>query len=61
MLLTRWLAHLLALPLEAPFEATRGWNIQSLEQGITGLSNQDAAAFALFCRYSSKTCHSIRS
>ena len=39
------------MPLEAPFEATRGWNIISLNQGVSGLSDENAASFALFCRY----------
>lgn len=38
------------LPLEAPQEATRGWDVPSLRQGMQGLQPQHAAMLGLFCR-----------
>ena len=48
--LWRWLAMSLGLPLEAPMEATRGWDISALQHGVPGLAAQHAAIFGLFCR-----------
>ena len=52
--LWRWLATSLGLPLEAPMEATRGWDIASLQMGLRGVDPAHAAVFGLFCR-----CRSI--
>ncbi len=49
--LWRWLAMGLGLPLEAPMEATRGWDIASLQKGLQGVAPSHAALFGLFCRY----------
>lgn len=49
--LWRWLAVGLGLPLEAPMEATRGWDIASLQMGLHGVAPSNAALFGLFCRY----------
>ncbi|CAL8465528.1 g5064 [Coccomyxa elongata] len=48
--LWRWLAMGLGLPLEAPMEATRGWDIASLQMGLYGVAPSHAALFGLFCR-----------
>ncbi|KAK9815844.1 hypothetical protein WJX72_010650 [[Myrmecia] bisecta] len=48
--LWRWLAHDLGLPLEAPLQASRGWDIASLGQGLPGLTQQQAGVFGLLCR-----------
>ena len=49
-----WLwAHLagsMGLPLDAPKEAKRGWNVESLRQGTQSLPTQHAALLGLFCR-----------
>ncbi|KAK9903317.1 hypothetical protein WJX75_002686 [Coccomyxa subellipsoidea] len=45
-----WLATSLGLPLEAPMEATRGWDIASLQLGLGGVDPAHAAVFGLFCR-----------
>ena len=47
------MARGLGLPLEAPKEATRGWDIASLQMGLHGVSPSHAALFGLFCR----CCH----
>lgn len=44
------LAGSMGLPLEAPREAKRGWNIASLRQGTQSLPVQHAALLGLFCR-----------
>ena len=52
-LLPRLWAHLagsMGLPLDAPKEAKRGWNIASLRQGTQSLPTQHAALLGLFCR-----------
>lgn len=46
----RWLAMDLGLPLEAPMQATRGWDILSLQGGIQSLSERHALVLGLFCR-----------
>ena len=46
----RWLAMDLGLPVEAPKEATRGWDIASLQKGVHGLHAQHAALLGLFSR-----------
>ncbi len=46
----RWLANDLGLPLEAPAEATRGWDVASLAQGMQGLAPHHAIALGVFCR-----------
>jgi hypothetical protein len=48
--LWRWLATSLGLPLEAPKEATRGWDIASLQLGVLSVPPTKAATFGLFCR-----------
>lgn len=32
-------------------EATRGWDIASLQLGVLGIAPSHAAVFGLFCRY----------
>ena len=48
--LWRWLAPALGLPLEAPAQATRGWDIAALVRGVPGVAPHNAAVFGLFCR-----------
>ncbi len=48
--LWRWLAGDLGLPLEAPFEASRGLDVASLAGGVEALAPHHAAALGLFCR-----------
>lgn len=49
--LWRYLAVQVGLPLEAPLQATRGWDIVSLRNGTGGLEPSHVAALALFCRW----------
>lgn len=44
------LARSMGLPLEAPKEAKRGWDIAALRRGAQSLSAQHAALLGLFCR-----------
>ncbi len=46
----RWCAMTMGLPLEAPKEATRGWDIPTLRAGLQGLAPQHAPKLGLFCR-----------
>jgi hypothetical protein len=45
-----WLARAAGLPLEAPADATRGWDIASLRRGVAGLPPEHARALGLFAR-----------
>lgn len=45
-----WLARSAGLPLEAPADATRGWDIASLRGGVAGLPPEHARALGLFAR-----------
>ena len=38
------------LPLEAPKEATRGWDVATLRAGTQGLNPDHAPKLGLFCR-----------
>jgi hypothetical protein len=40
----------MGLPLEAPKEATRGWDIPTLRAGLQGLAPEHAPKLGLFCR-----------
>ncbi len=40
----------MGLPLEAPKEATRGWDIPTLRAGLQGLAPKHAPKLGLFCR-----------
>ena len=47
-------AHLgqnMGLPLEAPKEARRGWDVAALRRGAQGILSQHAALLGVFCRY----------
>ena len=46
----RQLATSVGLPLEAPMQATRGWEVPTLRRGIAGLAPEAAAELGLFCR-----------
>lgn len=46
----RNLAHRIGLPLDAPINAAHGWDIPSLQQGVWGLTADDAAQLFVFCR-----------
>ncbi|GAB4814415.1 hypothetical protein N2152v2_001461 [Parachlorella kessleri] len=48
--LWKWLGVSVGVPLEAPLQATRGWDIPSLSQGIHSVSPEAAEALGLFCR-----------
>jgi ubiquitin-protein ligase E3 C len=48
--LWRWLAQDLGLPLEAPYEASRGLDVASLKGGAAALAPHHAVALGLFCR-----------
>lgn len=41
----------MGLPLEAPKEATRGWDVPTLKAGVQGLNPDHAPKLGLFCRY----------
>ena len=43
----RWLAERLTLPAQAPLQATRGWNIASLRDGISGVRKVEGGEDAL--------------
>ncbi|KAK9832830.1 hypothetical protein WJX81_005036 [Elliptochloris bilobata] len=45
-----WLARRVGLPLEAPRDATRGWDIAALRSGASGLAPADAAGLGLVAR-----------
>lgn len=45
------LARSMGLPLEAPKEARRGWDVAALRRGAQGIHPQHAALLGLFCRY----------
>lgn len=47
--LWHWLGHNVHMPLEAPQQATRGWDVAALAQGVHGLSAQHASVFGVFC------------
>ncbi|KAL4428287.1 hypothetical protein ABPG75_002376 [Micractinium tetrahymenae] len=55
--LWRELATSIGLPLEAPLQATRGWEVATLRRGIAGLQPQAAAQLGLFCRV---YCHHLQ-
>ena len=40
----------MGLPLEAPKEATRGWDVATLRAGMQGLDPDHAPKLGLFCR-----------
>ena len=46
----RWCAMTMGLPLEAPREATRGWDVATLRAGMQGLNPDHAPKLGLFCR-----------
>ncbi|KAL3160392.1 hypothetical protein ABBQ32_010717 [Trebouxia sp. C0010 RCD-2024] len=48
--LWRWCAMSMGLPLEAPREATRGWDVATLRAGMQGLDPDHAPKLGLFCR-----------
>ncbi|KAI3428601.1 hypothetical protein D9Q98_007424 [Chlorella vulgaris] len=48
--LWRHLATGVGLPLEAPLQATRGWEVATLRHGVAGLLPEAAAQLGLFCR-----------
>lgn len=48
--LWRQLATTVGLPLEAPLQATRGWEVPTLRHGIAGLQPKAATQLGLFCR-----------
>ncbi|KAL0028291.1 hypothetical protein WJX79_007793 [Trebouxia sp. C0005] len=48
--LWRWCAMTMGLPLEAPKEATRGWDIPTLRAGLQGIALDHAPKLGLFCR-----------
>ncbi|PRW44359.1 E3 ubiquitin- ligase UPL7 [Chlorella sorokiniana] len=54
--LWRHLATTIGLPLEAPLQATRGWEVATLRRGIAGLQPVAAAQLGLFCRV---YCHHL--
>lgn len=43
----------MGLPLEAPREATRGWDVATLRAGMQGLDPDHAPKLGLFCRLAS--------
>lgn len=43
----------MGLPLEAPREATRGWDVATLRAGMQGLNPDHAPKLGLFCRFGS--------
>ena len=43
----------MGLPLEAPREATRGWDVATLRAGMQGLNPDHAPKLGLFCRLES--------
>ncbi len=47
----------MGLPLEAPKEATRGWDIPTLRAGLQGLAPQHAPKLGLFCRCACMCMH----
>lgn len=49
----RWCAMTMGLPLEAPREATRGWDVATLRAGMQGLNPDHAPRLGLFCRFAS--------
>lgn len=49
----RWCAMTMGLPLEAPREATRGWDVATLRAGMQGLNPEHAPKLGLFCRLES--------
>ena len=51
-----WLARRVGLPLEAPRDATRGWNIAALRAGAAGLPAPHAAGLGLFTRVLAQAC-----
>lgn len=44
---------IMGLPLEAPREATWGWDVASLRAGMQGLHSNYALKLGLFCRFGS--------
>ncbi|KAL4858841.1 E3 ubiquitin-protein ligase UPL7 [Chlorella vulgaris] len=48
--LWRHLAIGVGLPLDAPLQATRGWEVATLRHGVAGLLPEAAAQLGLFCR-----------
>lgn len=46
----QWIALNLGYPLEAPFEATRGWTVENAKIGFNNLSHDHARILALFCQ-----------
>lgn len=50
LLCGRWLAVRVGLPLSAPAESTRGWDITALAGGIAGLPVDAAQGLGIFCR-----------
>ena len=53
-ILPRLWAHMarsMGLPLEAPKEARRGWDVAALRRGAHGILPQHTALLGLFCRY----------
>ena len=47
----RWLAVRIGLPLSAPAESTRGWDIAALSGGCAGLAVDAAQGLGVFCRW----------
>ena len=47
----------MGLPLEAPKEATRGWDVPTLKAGVQGLNPDHAPKLGLFCRYACRLAY----
>ncbi|GMH32392.1 hypothetical protein BSKO_00226 [Bryopsis sp. KO-2023] len=45
-----WMAMNLRVPLEAPFDATRGWMIESVQHGFSSLEPSRAHVLGIFCQ-----------